>query len=66
MMPGWARDILAWNPLLHAIDWFRTGFFEAYQPHWLDASYLAVVAILSLLVGLALHRLLWRRLSVPL
>src|SRR5207249_8960456 len=22
MMPDWARDGLAWNPLLHAIDWF--------------------------------------------
>jgi capsular polysaccharide transport system permease protein len=27
MMPDWARDTLAWNPLLHAIDWFRAGFF---------------------------------------
>src|SRR5262249_51788979 len=35
MMPDWARDALTWNPLLHAIDWFRAGFFEGYQPHWL-------------------------------
>ncbi len=51
MMPDWVRDILAWNPLLHAIDWFRAGFFEVYQPHWLDRSYVAVVAIASLLAG---------------
>ncbi len=38
MMPDWARDALAWNPLLHAIDWFRAGFFASYQPHWLDRS----------------------------
>ena len=66
MMPDWARDILVWNPLLHAIDWFRAGFFETYQPHWLDCSYLAIVAVLSLLIGLAVHRLLHRRLSAPL
>jgi capsular polysaccharide transport system permease protein len=66
MMPDWARDILAWNPLLHAIDWFRAGFFATYQPHWLDRSYLAVLAILALLAGLALERGLRRRLSVPL
>ena len=28
MMPDWVRDILVWNPLLHAIDWFRAGFFR--------------------------------------
>jgi capsular polysaccharide transport system permease protein len=66
MMPDWAREILVWNPLLHAIDWFRAGFFDVYRPHWLDRSYVAVVAIVSLLVGLALHRLLRRKLSAAL
>jgi capsular polysaccharide transport system permease protein len=66
MMPDWARDLLAWNPLLHSIDWFRAGFFDSYQPHWLDRSYLVVAAILSLLAGFAVHRLLRRRLSAPL
>jgi capsular polysaccharide transport system permease protein len=65
MMPAWARDILAWNPLLHAIDWFRTGFYAAYQPHWLDRRYLAVAAVTALLAGLALERGLRRRLSEP-
>jgi capsular polysaccharide transport system permease protein len=66
MMPDWVRYILVWNPLLHAIDWFRAGFFEIYRPHWLDRSYLAIVAIVSLFLGLALHRLLRRRLSAAL
>jgi capsular polysaccharide transport system permease protein len=66
MMPDWARDALAWNPLLHAIDWFRAGFFENYQPHWLDRSYLVAIAILSLLGGLGLERVARRKLSVPL
>ena len=66
MMPDWAREALAWNPLLHAIDWFRAGFFESYQPHWLDRSYLVVLAILSLLGGFGLERGLRRRLSAPL
>jgi capsular polysaccharide transport system permease protein len=66
MMPDWARESLSWNPLLHAIDWFRAGFFAAYQPHWLDRSYLVIVAILSLMLGFALERGLRRRMSVPL
>jgi capsular polysaccharide transport system permease protein len=66
MMPDWVRDILVWNPLLHAIDWFRAGFFGVYQPHWLDRSYVAIVAIVALLAGLVLHRLLRRKLSAAL
>jgi ABC-type polysaccharide/polyol phosphate export permease len=27
MMPDWIRDILAWNPVLHGVDWFRSSFF---------------------------------------
>ena len=65
MMPDWARDILAWNPLLHAIDWVRAGFFDTYQPHWLDRSYLMIAAILALLAGLSLERGLRRRLGEP-
>jgi len=66
MMPDWARDSLAWNPLLHAIDWFRAGFFASYQPHWLDRSYLVILSILSLLGGMGLERALRRKLSQPL
>ena len=65
MMPDWARDILAWNPLLHAIDWFRAAFFASYQPHWLDRRYLVIAAIVALLVGLAGERGAQRRLSEP-
>jgi capsular polysaccharide transport system permease protein len=63
MMPDWAREVLAWNPLLHAIDWVRAGFFAGYDPHWLDRRYLVVCAVLTAFAGLALERGLRRRLS---
>ena len=66
MMPDWARDILAWNPLLHSIDWFRASFFSGYQPHWLDRRYLTVCAVLALAAGVWIQRALRRRLSEPL
>ncbi|HEY1300102.1 MAG TPA: tetratricopeptide repeat protein [Stellaceae bacterium] len=65
MMPDRVRDILAWNPMLHAVDWFRSGFFAEYQPHWLDRRYLLIVAALALVGGLALERALRRRLYEP-
>ncbi len=66
MMPDWVRDILAWNPILHAVDWFRSSFFAEYEPHWLDRSYLAIVAALTLLAGLGLEREARRYLYEPL
>jgi capsular polysaccharide transport system permease protein len=66
MMPEWIRDILAWNPLLHAVDWFRSSFFREYEPHWLDRSYLLTFAVVTLLAGLGLERGLQRRLYEPL
>lgn len=65
MMPDWVRDILAWNPLLHGVDWFRSSFFVEYEPHWLDRSYLVGLAVTTLLAGLALERVLRRRLYEP-
>jgi capsular polysaccharide transport system permease protein len=65
MMPDWARDILAWNPLLQAIDWFRAGYFAAYRPPRLDPAYLAAVAVLAVAAGLAAERGLRRRLWQP-
>jgi len=58
--------ILAWNPILHAVDWFRSSFYQEYDPHWLDRSYLSTVAVLTLLAGLGLERGLRRRLYEPL
>ena len=66
MMPDWVRDILVWNPILHAVDWFRSSFFAEYEPHWLDRSYLATVAVLSLVIGLGLERSVRRHLYEPL
>jgi capsular polysaccharide transport system permease protein len=65
MMPDWAREIVVWNPLLHAIDWFRASFFAAYRPHWLDQRFLIVAAVLSVLAGLALERGFRRQMAEP-
>ncbi|HEV2301739.1 MAG TPA: tetratricopeptide repeat protein [Stellaceae bacterium] len=65
MMPDRIRDILVWNPVLQAVEWFRSSFFEGYDPHWLDRSYLAGLALLAVLLGLGLERRLRPRLFEP-
>jgi capsular polysaccharide transport system permease protein len=63
MMPDWIRDILAWNPLLQGIDWFRSGFFATYEPNWLDRSYVIIWSIGVLMLGLGMERSLRRKLT---
>ncbi len=65
MMPDWIRGILAWNPVMHAVDWFRSSFFAEYEPHWLDRTFLVVAAAVTLSAGLALERCSRRRLYEP-
>jgi capsular polysaccharide transport system permease protein len=60
-MPDWIRDGLVWNPVLQAIEWFRTGFFIGYDPPWLDKPYLMGIAFATVLAGLMLERALRRR-----
>ena len=64
MMPAWVRDILIWNPVLQGIEWFRSGFYANYHPHWLDPSYLLVCASVALVLGFALERAVRPRLAV--
>lgn len=64
MMPDWVRDALVWNPLLVGIEWFRTGFFQQYDPPWIDKTYVVVTAFATTLVGLVLERALRRRMRV--
>jgi capsular polysaccharide transport system permease protein len=66
IMPDRVRHILAWNPILQAVDWFRASFFENYDPHWLARFYLVMLGLWTLLVGLALERSMRRRLFAPL
>ena len=56
MMPDWVRSWLEWNPILQAIELFRSGFFRQYEPHWLDVNYLILWVIASIGIGFAMER----------
>ncbi|MDD4616945.1 MAG: ABC transporter permease [Alphaproteobacteria bacterium] len=64
-MPTEVRDILQWNPLLQAIELFRSGFFAGYDPFWLNTGYLYAVAAAMFVTGLCLERVLRRKMSSP-
>jgi capsular polysaccharide transport system permease protein len=63
-MPDWVREILTWNPILQGIEFFRSGFFPQYDPHWLDVNYLLIWVVASIGIGFALERALRARMVV--
>ncbi|MDR3532636.1 MAG: tetratricopeptide repeat protein [Rhodopila sp.] len=63
-MPDVVRDWLLWNPVLQGIDLFRSGFFNQYEPHWLDMNYLLAWVVVSIGAGFALERALRARMMV--
>jgi ABC-type polysaccharide/polyol phosphate export permease/Flp pilus assembly protein TadD len=60
-MPVFVRDILVWNPLLVGIEWFRNGFFNQYEPPWLDKGYLLLFAGCTLVLGVAIESIASKR-----
>jgi capsular polysaccharide transport system permease protein len=56
-LPGQFRDILLLNPLLHVSELVRFYLFSGYQSQAGSLLYLAVSALLSLSLGLAVFRL---------
>jgi capsular polysaccharide transport system permease protein len=51
------RDVLSYNPLLHAVALFRLGFFPQYPAIMLDVHYLTYCAIFFVLFGLIAERI---------
>jgi capsular polysaccharide transport system permease protein len=51
------RYVLSFNPMMHAVQLFRVGFFPQYPAIALDTHYLAYSAILFLFFGLVVERI---------
>lgn len=57
VFPPHIRDVLAWNPVLHCIEWFREGYYGSYESVVLDRSYVFTWILCLLLVGFGGERL---------
>jgi capsular polysaccharide transport system permease protein len=55
------RDVLVWNPVMHAIALFRMGFYQDYPNLLLDTHYLAGCCVAAVAFGLVLERATRRR-----
>jgi len=61
-LPDQARRVLVYNPLVHSIEWFRSGYFTNFSSLTLDRAYLIEWAIATVVLGLCLERAMRRRL----
>jgi capsular polysaccharide transport system permease protein len=61
VLPPAIRNVLWWNPLLHGVIWFRAGVFATYPTETLSYGYMTAFCIGSILLGLAMERIVRRR-----
>jgi len=59
-LPPYARTVMSYNPMLHAIALFRTGFYPNYPKGVLDTTYLLYCALIAIFIGLVLERVTLR------
>lgn len=59
------RDYLLYNPIMHFLMLFRTGFYRDFKAVHLDLAYTISVTALTLAVALALVRVAQRKLLEP-
>jgi capsular polysaccharide transport system permease protein len=59
-LPPTARYVLSFNPMLHAVALFRSGFYPKYPTLLLDTTYLAYCSLGAVLIGLVLERVTMR------
>lgn len=64
-MPPTTRYIMSFNPMLHAVELFKNGFYPNYGTLTLDRSYLIGCAIAFVLMGLVLERITRRSEAKP-
>jgi len=57
-LPKAAQDILAYHPVLHAVEWMRAAYFEGYGASILDKKYLLWFGVGLLFAGLVGERIM--------
>ncbi|MEO1291596.1 MAG: hypothetical protein AAFV62_01985 [Pseudomonadota bacterium] len=63
LLPPQARDILAWNPLVHLLTTFRLGVYPQYPDIIYDPVYLVGWVFAALFIALWAERLLRRKMT---
>ena len=55
-MPNEVRGALSWNPMMHCIEWLRSGFFPGFQSTFVNVDYVLSFTFGGLFLALVLER----------
>ncbi len=55
--PPSVQDILYWNPILHCVEWLRSGYFRGFDSNFVDPLFVSFVTLLGFFVALSLERI---------
>lgn len=55
-LPAPVIEVLAWNPVLHGVEWLRSAYYLDYPTQVLDKGYLIACGAITLLLGLLVER----------
>ncbi|MES0883000.1 ABC transporter permease [Roseibium sp. SCP14] len=64
-LPPTIREVLMWNPLVHIIGLFRSGFYPTYRASYVDLPYVIGLAVFSLVFGFVLIWIFEAKLREP-
>lgn len=53
-LPPMVQNIMWYNPLVHLIGLFRSGFYPMYEPQYFSATYVIAFSLVPLFLGLVL------------
>jgi capsular polysaccharide transport system permease protein len=57
-LPAEVGEALAWNPVMHGVEWMRTAYYPDYPKHYLYVGYMLTFGLIAWFVGLGLERVL--------
>lgn len=60
-LPHPFKEIILYNPIVHVVMLFRTGFYPEYRAIGMDLEYVGEFTAVTIFVGLALFSLSWRQ-----
>lgn len=63
-LPPAVRESLLYNPTLQVAELIRAGYFERYDDRYADCGYILMWSVALLIVGLALERVVRRKIEV--
>ena len=55
-LPASGREIILWNPIVHMVAYFRTGFYPTYRADYINFPMMIGLPLVLIFIGLFLIR----------